>query len=178
LPLPTCDVLMLAILQAGTGAADFGRPFLSVAPAERPILSPDSVWTGMSSWKWIPAWPVTMRCMAGRLSGACSSAWQAFRVSNSELGWHRPVGIVSLGRDIGRASDPPPRPSATSTLVPARFNIVGPDYFTTLGISLLQGRPFAAAQTAADTKSAVAILDKAAAARLWPHEDAVGKHIP
>lgn len=62
--------------------------------------------------------------------------------------------------------------------MPARFNIVGPDYFTTLGISLLQGRPFAAAQTAADTKSAVAILDKAAAARLWPHEDAVGKHIP
>jgi putative ABC transport system permease protein len=33
------------------------------------------------------------------------------------------------------------------------------------------------AETAGNTKSAVAILDKAAASRLWPHEEAVGKHI-
>jgi predicted permease len=91
-----------------------------------------------------------------------------------------PFGIVSLGRNVQRASEAPPVPSDPSgkgTLVSTRFNIVGQAYFNTLGISMLRGRPFVAAETAGDTKSTVAILDKAAASRLWPHEEAVGKHI-
>jgi predicted permease len=90
-----------------------------------------------------------------------------------------PFGIFSLGRGIQRASDPPPAPSDPSgkgTLVYPRFNIVGQDYFKTLGIPLLRGRPFVTVETAGG-KSSVAILDKAAAAKLWPHEEAVGKHI-
>jgi putative ABC transport system permease protein len=61
--------------------------------------------------------------------------------------------------------------------VSARFNIVGQDYFKTLGIPLLRGRSFGAAETASGAKSAVAILDRTAAAQLWPREEAVGKHI-
>src|SRR5581483_4200329 len=57
------------------------------------------------------------------------------------------------------------------------LNIVGQDYFRTLGIPLLRGRSFAAAETGDSKSSAVAVLDKAAADRLWPHEDALGKHI-
>jgi predicted permease len=87
-----------------------------------------------------------------------------------------PFGIFTLSRDIQRASDAPPDPSTKVKLDSARFNIVGQDYFKTLGIPLLRGRPFVAAETAGG-KSSVAILDKAAAAKLWPHEEAVGKHI-
>jgi predicted permease len=97
-----------------------------------------------------------------------------------------PFGSMRLDRDIQRASDAPPAssdPAGKGTLVAARFNIVGQDYFKTLGIPILRGRPFMAAETGSnakptgETKSAVAILDKTAAVRLWPHEEAVGKHI-
>jgi predicted permease len=101
-------------------------------------------------------------------------------VETASLAGTVPFGIVSLGRGVQRASDAPPAPtdpSGKGTLVSTRFNIVGQAYFKTLGIPMLRGRPFVAAETAGDTKSTVAILDKAAASRLWPHEEAVGKHI-
>jgi predicted permease len=101
-------------------------------------------------------------------------------VENVSLAGIVPFGLISLGRSLQRASDPPPAPSdpsAKGTLASARFNIVGSDYFQTLGIPLLRGRSFAAAETAAGNQSAVAILDKAAASKLWPHEEALGKHI-
>ena len=91
-----------------------------------------------------------------------------------------PFGMVSLGRDIQRSSDAPPTPAdsaAKGTLVPSSFNIVGPAYFQTLGIPLLRGRSFAAAETGDESKSHVVILDQSAATKLWPHEEAVGKHI-
>ncbi len=87
-----------------------------------------------------------------------------------------PFGMISLGRSVQRATDAPPvpaDPSAKGTLTAMRFNIVGQSYFATLGIPLLRGRAF----IAGDTKVPVAILDKTAATRLWPNEDAVGKHI-
>jgi len=86
-----------------------------------------------------------------------------------------PFGMVSLGRDIQRSSDAPPSsadPSSKGSVMSERFNIVGQDYFKTLGIPLLRGRSFTG-----DTKSAVAIIDKTAASKLWPNEDAVGRHI-
>jgi predicted permease len=86
-----------------------------------------------------------------------------------------PFGPMRLDRNIQRLSDAPPAssdPTGKGTLLSPRFNIVGPDYFKTLGIPLLRGRPFAAAEM-----GPVAILDRAAATQLWPHEEAVGKHI-
>ena len=91
-----------------------------------------------------------------------------------------PFGIISLGRSIQRASDGPPTsadPSGKGTVSFTRLNIVGEDYFKALGVPLLRGRPFGVGETADGNKAAVAILDKAAAAKLWPHEEAVGKHI-
>jgi predicted permease len=86
-----------------------------------------------------------------------------------------PFGPMRLDRNIQRSSDAPPAssdPTGKGTLLSPRFNIVAPDYFKTLGIPLLRGRPFAAAEI-----GPVAILDRAAATQLWPHEEAVGKHI-
>jgi putative ABC transport system permease protein len=88
--------------------------------------------------------------------------------------------MVSLGRDIQRGSDAPPTtsdPIGKGTRVSTRFNIVGADYFKTLGIPMLRGRMFLAAETAGNAKTEAVILDKAAAGKLWPNEEAVGKQI-
>ncbi|HLK17876.1 MAG TPA: ABC transporter permease [Bryobacteraceae bacterium] len=87
-----------------------------------------------------------------------------------------PFGMVSLGRSVQRSSDAAPSaadPSAKGTVLSMGFNIIGPDYFKTLGVPMLRGRAF----TAADTKTPVVILDKTAAQKLWPNQDAVGKHV-
>jgi predicted permease len=101
-------------------------------------------------------------------------------VESASLAGTVPFGMVSLGRSIQRASDVPPSPadpSSKGTVVSLGFNIIGPDYFKTLGVPLLRGRSFAATEAAGNTKTAVAILDKAAASKLWPNQEAVGKHI-
>ena len=59
----------------------------------------------------------------------------------------------------------------------ARFNIVTDEYFRTLGIPLLRGRPFMPAEDVPESKSHVAILDNLAAEKLWPGGNALGKRI-
>jgi len=84
-----------------------------------------------------------------------------------------PFGMVSLGRNVQ-----PLGGSAAAQSKPqyCDFNIVSQDYFRTLAIPLLRGRVFLTAEASA-TARPVAILDKLAAQRLWPHGEAVGKHI-
>ena len=55
------------------------------------------------------------------------------------------------------------------------FNIVGPDYFKTMGTRLVRGRDF----TEADREGApgVAVVNETLAALLWPGEDALGKRV-
>lgn len=55
--------------------------------------------------------------------------------------------------------------------------MVSEDYFQTLGIPILRGRPFTAAESTEGSKSSVAIIDKLAADKLWPGHDALGRHI-
>jgi predicted permease len=85
-----------------------------------------------------------------------------------------PFGMINLGKSIA------PSEVAVSKEHPAlsvRYNIVSEDYFQTLGIPILRGRPFTAAESAEKTKSGVAVIDRLAAAKLWPGGDALGKHI-
>ena len=110
----------------------------------------------------------TYRALLDRLGGIPG-------VESASLAGVVPFGMVSLGRDVQRASDAAPSsadPSSKGTVISTRFNIVSQDYFKTLGIPMLRGNSFAAGG-----KSAVAILDKAAASKLWPNQEAVGKHI-
>ena len=67
----------------------------------------------------------------------------------------------------------PKMPEGTGGLVPWRF--VTPAYFQAMGIRLLQGRSF----TEQDRSPArnVVILSQSLARRLFPNEDALGKHI-
>jgi predicted permease len=80
-----------------------------------------------------------------------------------------PFGLVSNGRTIQRADDPP---STQAGRVSCRFNIVSDGYFETMGVPVLRGRSFRAAEAAS-----AAIIDQSAATRLWPAGDAVGRRI-
>jgi predicted lysophospholipase L1 biosynthesis ABC-type transport system permease subunit len=59
------------------------------------------------------------------------------------------------------------------------FNIVGADYFATLGIPILRGRPFRDAETLSGGKAAgVAVIDQLAAEKLWPKgENPLGQRL-
>jgi predicted permease len=55
------------------------------------------------------------------------------------------------------------------------YSFISPEYFETLGISLLRGRTISPQEIA--SHAPVAIVSNALARRLWPGEDAIGKRI-
>ena len=75
----------------------------------------------------------------------------------------------SLGFSIEGVPDPPDRKRSV------RFNIVGPGYFTTLGIPLTQGRDFA--DNDADGTPMVIVVNQSMARRFWPNQDPIGRRI-
>ena len=52
---------------------------------------------------------------------------------------------------------------------------VSPDYFETLGIRVVKGRAFISADRG--TSNPVAVINESLAARIWPGEDPIGKHL-
>jgi putative ABC transport system permease protein len=65
------------------------------------------------------------------------------------------------------------RPWASPTFVGT--HMVSPDYFSVLGVQLIAGRPFAASDRAGAPR--VAIVNRAAAALLWPGQEALGHRL-
>jgi predicted permease len=65
--------------------------------------------------------------------------------------------------------------SETTEGMDVGFNVIGPNFFKTMGTPLLRGREF----TEADRKGApgTVVVNETLAARLWPGEDALGKRI-
>jgi predicted permease len=55
------------------------------------------------------------------------------------------------------------------------FNVIGPNFFRTMGTPLLRGREFTEADR--DGAPGTAVLNGTLAARLWPNEDALGKRV-
>ncbi|MGB7134913.1 MAG: ABC transporter permease [Acidobacteriaceae bacterium] len=82
-----------------------------------------------------------------------------------------PMGIIDVDSDTVAIPGYTPPPGQAPASI--GFNIVGTDYFQTLGIPLEQGRGF----SEADTKSSlhVAIVSRAMAKKYWPHQDAIGR---
>src|SRR6202522_1639030 len=84
----------------------------------------------------------------------------------------------SLRKNVHRSSDAPA--SATrdnkATEVECSYNVVSGRYFQTLEIPLQRGRVFSA-QDASGTGPRVAIIHQAAAEKLWPEGDAVGRSV-
>jgi putative ABC transport system permease protein len=86
-------------------------------------------------------------------------------VESASLAATVPFGMTSFGKNLRPADGP-----ADAKRVSAAYNIVTADYFQTMGIPLLRGRAFLPGEKAA-------IVDRLAADRLWPGQDALGKRL-
>ena len=93
-----------------------------------------------------------------------------------------PFGNLTLGEGVQLAGSLIPAPldalsPALGQAVGANYNVIGNDYFRTLGIALLQGRDFSRAECDNTNEPKVAILSTALAQKLWPGESALGKRL-
>lgn len=91
-----------------------------------------------------------------------------------------PFGMITLDRSVLKAEDltrDRTEDRNQTRAVAARFNTVGADYFRTLGVRMLRGRPFTASEVEPGARTPVAIVDDWLAKRLWPGENPLGKHI-
>jgi len=79
------------------------------------------------------------------------------------------------GSDIGMGYVVEDHPIPASERTPTSFFGVGPDYFSTLGIGLVEGRGFTERDSA--DASGVLVINRAIAQKFWPHESPIGKRI-
>lgn len=93
-----------------------------------------------------------------------------------------PFGTNSIRRVVQRAGVPPARDSKPAT--PAEglsftplWNNISADYFKAVGLPLVRGRAFTAAEATQAGGPAVAIIDETLAKKLWPDGDALGQQI-
>jgi putative ABC transport system permease protein len=81
--------------------------------------------------------------------------------------------LESLSFGHGAASDKPLTPSGFHQSPFISLELVTPDYFRTMQLPLLRGRPFSSADYL--DKPSVAIVNPSLARQLWPNQDALGK---
>jgi predicted permease len=93
-----------------------------------------------------------------------------------------PFGMISLSKNVQRAGirpgpDEKPTTAAEGLAFNAAWDSVSADYFSTVGLSILRGRPFNAAEATQPDGPLVAIIDEVLAKKLWPDADALGQRI-
>jgi predicted permease len=93
-----------------------------------------------------------------------------------------PFGISFRQRTVLRAGVPPAPDDKPATAAEGRtfapsWNSVGADYFAAVGLPLLRGRTFTAAEATEPGGPAVAVIDEVLANRLWPDGDALGQRL-
>lgn len=89
-----------------------------------------------------------------------------------------PFGMVSASKKVQRAGiQSPPDAVAEGVTFQAKWSRVGADYFNTVGLPLLRGRAFTAAEATQPGGPAVAIIDEVLAKKLWPDGDALGQQL-
>jgi predicted permease len=92
-------------------------------------------------------------------------------VEAASLGARMPLGGPAMNL-LAKIEGYVPQPGEDMTF---DFNIVGPDYFRTMKVPLLQGREFLPSDTAAAPK--VAIINETAARRFWPGQNPIGRRL-
>ena len=103
-------------------------------------------------------------------------------VEAATLAYLVPFGVFSDGCTVEKIATGPEAGSTTNSTgankAPnAAMNIVGTDYFKTLGLHVLRGREFDAIEVAANSSSHVAIIDEPLAHELWPGQDPLGRNV-
>jgi putative ABC transport system permease protein len=93
-------------------------------------------------------------------------------VERAAIGTSLPTSGYNLGNSFVVEGQPPPAPGRNLT---ASVSAVSPGYFDTLGIRLLQGRDFTAAD--ANGKPYVVVINESMARQLWPGQNPIGKRI-
>jgi len=93
-----------------------------------------------------------------------------------------PYGFVSRSLDVRRdgpelAPDAKPSTPAEGRAYDGRWNAVGSDYFSILGLPLKQGRAFTPAEADAPGAPRVVVLDESLARKLWPEGGALGQFV-
>ena len=80
-----------------------------------------------------------------------------------------PFGIMRMRRSVFAVGSI----IAQTDLVPVDANVVGPDYFKTLGVTIVRGRAFSAHDSANAPR--VVIVNESFAKRHWPGQDPIGR---
>ena len=93
-----------------------------------------------------------------------------------------PFGMIRLNKAVQRAGlrpgpDDKPATAAEGLAFSAHYDSIGADYFKTVGLPLLRGRPFTVAEATQDGGPRVAIIDEALAKKLWPDGNALGQRL-
>jgi putative ABC transport system permease protein len=90
-------------------------------------------------------------------------------VESASLGRYLPIGFQNGYYEIFIEGRPKEKDRSEGAL----FNIVGDDYFKTVGMTILQGRPFSVDDVPGSKP--VAIINQMMAEKYWPGQDALGK---
>lgn len=102
-------------------------------------------------------------------------------IEAASLAYIVPFGMIADARDVRPAGAGMPGGAATNDseqqAVSAGFNIIGTDYFRTIGLPLLRGREFDRMEIESTKTARVAIIDLPLAERLWPGLDPIGRSI-
>jgi len=103
-------------------------------------------------------------------------------VQSAAIGSVVPFGMVSLSRNVQLAGvhpapDAKPATAAEGLAFGARWNSVGADYFSTMGLPILRGRAFSPIEANDKGAPAVAIIDEVLARKLFPNGDALGQRL-
>ena len=92
-----------------------------------------------------------------------------------------PFGGSWGGCEVQLGDAPPPADGAATITggrkLAAAYNVVGADYFRTMGISLLRGREFERREEQTNGAQPVAIISQALAEQFWPGADPLGRTI-
>jgi hypothetical protein len=78
---------------------------------------------------------------------------------------------------VKAAPDAHPKTAADGLAFNVRWNSIGADYWTAMGLPLLRGRAFTRNEAESPDSLPVAIIDDVLAKKLWPDGDALGQHI-
>lgn len=103
-------------------------------------------------------------------------------VQAASIGSIVPFGFVNINRPVQRAGiklapDAHPATAAEGLAFTAQWDSVGADYFTAMGLPVVRGRSFTAAETDHTGAPPVAVVDEVLAKKLFPNGDALGQMI-